>query len=185
MKRVFDIFFSLAVLIFFSWGLVIIWFLVRLQSEGPGIFVQERVGYKGNKFSCYKFRTMHLNTENRASHEISIIAITSLGKILRRTKLDELPQVWNILMREMSLVGPRPCLPSQTQLIQLREQLGVLNVLPGITGLAQVNQIDMSDPARLAEWDRIYVEKQSICLDLKIIFDTIRGYGNGDRTKSL
>ncbi len=185
MKRVIDVSFSLAILILFFWGLALIWLFVRLQSDGPGIFAQERVGRSGKIFSCYKFRTMYLDTANKATHEVSARSITPLGKFLRRTKLDELPQVFNILKGELSLVGPRPCLPIQAQLVHLRTVNGVLNVLPGITGLAQVNQIDMSDPETLVKWDRMYVEQQSIWLDLKIIAATIGGRGSGDKVVKL
>jgi lipopolysaccharide/colanic/teichoic acid biosynthesis glycosyltransferase len=100
---------------------------------------------------------------------------------MRSSKLDELPQVWNIIRNEISLVGPRPCLPIQTQLIDERRERGVLAVKPGITGLAQVNGIDMSDPARLAKCDARYVRLQSLLLDIRLIISTALGRGNGDR----
>jgi lipopolysaccharide/colanic/teichoic acid biosynthesis glycosyltransferase len=180
-KRVIDVVVALAVIGLFGWCLALVWVVVRLQSNGPGIFAQERVGLHGKLFTCYKFRTMYLNTANRGTHEISASAITPLGRLLRSTKIDELPQVWNILRNELSLVGPRPCLPSQSRLVQLRTENGVLSVLPGMTGLAQINQVDMSDPEKLVTWDRMYVEQRSTALDLKIVLSTVLGQGGGDK----
>src|SRR5690606_10003296 len=108
--------FALAVLFLLWWFLALIWLLVRLQSPGPGLFAQKRVGRNGVQFTCYKFRTMKLGTLQAATHEVSVGNVTKLGRLLRKTKLDELPQVWNILRNEMSLVGPRPCLPAQEML---------------------------------------------------------------------
>jgi O-antigen biosynthesis protein WbqP len=107
-----------------------------------------------------------------------------LGKFLRRTKLDELPQLWNVLKGEMSLVGPRPCLFNQEALIAARQDKGVLDVLPGITGLAQVNGIDMSDPERLAEWDERMLQQLTIVDYFKYLILTVVGRGSGDRVRS-
>jgi O-antigen biosynthesis protein WbqP len=106
-------------------------------------------------------------------------SVTVLGDHLRRFKIDELPQLYNVLSGDMSLVGPRPCLPSQTELVEARRQLGVLAVRPGITGLAQVGGIDMSDANRLANVDAQYVSSQSFAGDLKLIWATLRGRGVG------
>jgi O-antigen biosynthesis protein WbqP len=106
-------------------------------------------------------------------------AVTALGEHLRRFKIDELPQLYNVLAGDMSLVGPRPCLPSQTDLVAARRQLGVFEVRPGITGLAQVNGIDMSDANRLAEIDAQYVRTQSLMGDFRLIMATLRGQGVG------
>ncbi len=179
--RLIDLGFALAILLLFWWLLAIVWLLVRVGSPGPGIFAQERVGQAGRTFTCYKFRTMQAGTAQRGTHEIGAAAVTHLGAVLRRTKIDELPQVANILRGELSLVGPRPCLPVQTELVEARRTRGVLDVRPGITGWAQIHDIDMSAPIRLAETDRDYIALRSLTLDLKIILATATGGGRGDR----
>jgi len=178
--RLIDLATAFVIIVFFGWLLLIVWALIRINSEGPGIFAQQRIGKNGRIFVCYKFRTMHVGTKQSATHEVDFSSVTSLGKILRRTKLDELPQVWNLLKGEMTLVGPRPCLPSQTELIEGRHRSGVLEMTPGITGLAQVNGIDMSIPQRLVDYDQRYLGMQSLLLDLKILIMTVTGKGSGD-----
>nr|WP_246132911.1 sugar transferase [Devosia ginsengisoli] len=163
--------------------MIIIWAAVRLQSPGPGIYRQPRIGQNGRLFTCLKFRTMLLSTPDRGTHEISDTAVTGLGRFLRRTKLDELPQVFNVIRNEMTFVGPRPSLPSQSEVVIERERRGVLQAKPGITGLAQINGIDMSDPVRLAEYDQRYLELQSPRLDFQIMLATLVGRGGGDRTR--
>lgn len=182
-KRAIDLSFALAIIILLWWAMIIVWIVVRLQSPGPGIFRQQRVGRNERVFTCYKFRTMLASTPQLGTHEVPSSAVTPLGKFLRRSKLDELPQVFNILLNQMSLVGPRPCLPSQAELIEERRARGVFKVKPGITGLGQINDVDMSDPTRLANWDRRYVDLQSLMLDMGIILATARGGGSGDRTR--
>ena len=179
-KRGIDLAVSLVILIPFFWFLVIIWAAIRLQSPGPGIFKQPRVGKNGQIFTCYKFRTMSKDSPNVGTHEASVSLVTPLGRVLRRTKLDELPQALNILLNQMSLVGPRPCLPSQAAVIAERQKLGVFDIKPGITGLAQINQIDMSQPERLAQMDSRYAKLRSLRLDLSILLQTALGQGNGD-----
>lgn len=181
LKRGLDLLFAAMVTVFFWWLLFLIWALVRIESKGPGIFAQERVGKDGQPFVCYKFRTMKTGTANLGTHEINASSVTRLGAVLRKLKLDELPQILNIFRNEISLIGPRPCLPVQQELIEARRRLGVLALKPGISGLAQVNGIDMSDPEKLAQWDARYVALQSLLLDLKIIIVTALGSGNGDR----
>nr|CAD6596240.1 sugar transferase [Rhizobium sp. TCK] len=180
-QRSLDIVFALVISGFFSWLLLIIWVLVRIESKGPGIFAQERVGRNGQLFICYKFRTMRTGTANLGTHEVSASSVTRMGAVLRKWKLDELPQVINIFRNEISLIGPRPCLPVQRELVEARRQLGVLSLKPGISGLAQVNGIDMSDPGKLARWDLRYLKLQSLLLDVKIIVATALGSGSGDR----
>ena len=124
---------------------------------------------------------MRKDTASVASHLASADAITPFGRFLRRTKLDELPQLWNVLKGEMSLVGPRPCLFSQDELIAQRESRGVLSARPGITGLAQVNDIDMSTPALLAETDAKMLKGLTVGAYFKYILLTISGKGSGDR----
>jgi lipopolysaccharide/colanic/teichoic acid biosynthesis glycosyltransferase len=180
-RRAVDLAFALVVIVFFWWALLLIWVAVKLQSPGPGIFAQRRIGRNGAEFTCYKFRTMRLGTKQAATNEVSATAVTRLGHFLRRSKLDELPQVVNILRNEISLIGPRPCLPVQRELIEERRKRGVLRLKPGISGLSQVNGIDMSEPVRLARHDARYAAMQSLLLDLKIALATVLGKGGGDR----
>lgn len=174
-KRLIDLSFVLFITIFFWWLLLLIWATVRLTSNGPGLFLQERVGRNGVIFRCVKFRTMLVGTKHVGTHDVPKHAITRIGAVLRRLRLDELPQIWNILIGEMSLVGPRPCLPMQTDLIAARTRCQVFDLRPGITGLAQVNRIDMSTPETLAKIDAIYEKKQTIIMDIKIILATLPG----------
>lgn len=181
-KYLIDIFFAVTVIGLFWWLLLLIWLLVRLDSPGPGIFAQERIGKGGSIFTCYKFRTMKLDTPQAGTHEITKESIIKIGYFMRKTKIDELPQVWNILKGEISLIGPRPCLPLQRDLIKERTKRGVLTVAPGISGLAQIKNIDMRDPIRLASCDALYVARQSLFMDVKIILKTVSGGGQGDKT---
>src|SRR3954467_4805891 len=143
MKRAFDISAS-ALLLLLCWPLLfLVLIAIRLHSPGPAIFSQVRVGKDGRLFTCYKLRTMYSGTANLPTHQVQASAVTALGEHLRRFKVDEIPQLFNVLLGDMSLVGPRPCLPSQTALVEARRRLGVLEVRPGITGLAQVNGVDM------------------------------------------
>jgi lipopolysaccharide/colanic/teichoic acid biosynthesis glycosyltransferase len=160
-------------------GIIILgWF-----DTGSPLFFQERVGRQKKPFILVKFRTMKLDTASVASHLASTSSITKLGSFLRRTKLDELPQLWNVLKGEMSLVGPRPCLFNQDELIREREERGIFAVRPGITGLAQVNEIDMSTPELLAKTDLEMVQTMSLKNYFRYIFMTISGKGSGDRIK--
>jgi len=179
MKRVFDVT-ACAVFLLLFWPLLLIVIIaIRLQSPGDAVFKQIRVGKNGRPFTCYKLRTMYSGTSDVPTHLVAASAVTALGEHLRRFKIDELPQLCNVLLGDMSLVGPRPCLPSQTDLVEARRKLGVLEVRPGITGLAQVNGVDMSDANRLAEIDARYVRTQSLSNDLKLIWATLRGQGIG------
>jgi lipopolysaccharide/colanic/teichoic acid biosynthesis glycosyltransferase len=152
-------------------------------DTGSPIFRQQRVGRHLKPFILVKFRTMKLDTVHVASHLASKSSITSVGHFLRRTKLDELPQLWNVLKGEMSLVGPRPCLFSQDDLISEREERGVFEVRPGITGLAQINEIDMSTPRLLAETDANMIANWSLKSYFLLLFHTVTGKGAGDRVK--
>lgn len=184
MKRGMDLLFAIVVIALLWWALLIVWALVRTSSPGPGIFAQERVGLHGKIFTCYKFRTMQEGTIQAGTHEVSQALVTPIGRFLRGTKLDELPQVWNILKNDISLIGPRPGLPVQRELFDERQAKGVFEVKPGISGLAQVNNIDMSDPARLASWDARYISLQSLAIDVKITLQTVQGGGQGDKTSA-
>jgi len=158
--------------------------LVKSSSPGPSIFRQTRVGLREKPFTCYKLRTMYVDTRNAPSHETAASAVTPVGRWLRRLKLDELPQLWNILRGDMSFVGPRPCLPSQIELIEARRARGLYAIRPGITGVAQVAGVDMSDPQRLAEVDAEYLGMISLSTDLRLILATAFGAGQGDRVAS-
>lgn len=182
MIRLFDVVFSLVGLLVSSPLLVLI-SIVGLFDTGSPIFIQERVGRDKKPFVLVKFRTMTVGTASVASHLASTSSITKFGRFLRRTKLDELPQLWNVLKGEMSLVGPRPCLFNQVELIGEREKRGVLAVRPGITGLAQINQIDMSTPELLAITDAQMVRDMSLVKYFTYIVQTILGGGQGDKVK--
>ena len=163
-KRLFDV--ALAILLLAPALMLVLLaaILIKLESPGPAIFKQRRVGRHQKLFTMLKLRTMAVDTGDRASHEVSSLQITKTGKILRKT----------------SFVGPRPCLPVQTELIEARDRLKVFSVLPGITGPAQIKKIDMSTPDRLARVDGQYVLKQSLSCDLYYIFATAFGKGSGD-----
>ena len=180
MIRLFDFIFSLLGLVL---GLPVLLLLVvvGLFDTGSPIFQQERVGRNKKPFTLVKFRTMKKDTASIASHLASADAITPFGRFLRRTKLDELPQLLNVLKGEMSLVGPRPCLFNQQELIDERERRGVLTARPGITGLAQVNDIDMSTPRLLAETDQKMLENLTVGAYFRYILMTVAGKGAGDR----
>lgn len=185
MNRVIDLLFSVIILVLFWWLLLIVWALVKFTSPGPGIFCQERVGRGGKSFICYKFRTMANGTKQAGTHEVTASSVTALGNILRKTKIDELPQILNIFKNEVSLIGPRPCLPSQKELVNERELRGVFDMKPGISGLAQINGIDMSKPKILAECDARYKGMRSILLNIKIAISTALGSGSGDRVQEI
>ena len=158
---------------------VIGWF-----DTGSPWFRQQRVGRGQRPFTLVKFRTMRVGTAQVATHLAQASAITPFGAFLRRSKLDELPQLWNVLWGEMSLVGPRPCLPSQTELIAERQRLGVFAVRPGITGLAQVQGIDMSTPQLLAETDARMLGTLGLGSYVRYIIQTVLGKGAGDRVRA-
>lgn len=181
--RLMDFFLALIGLVVTLPFLLLIIILGILDTGSP-IFTQQRVGRHKKPFTLVKFRTMRLDTAHVATHLANRSSITPLGNFLRRTKLDELPQLWNVLKGEMSLVGPRPCLLSQKELIEAREKHGVFRVRPGITGLAQVSDIDMSTPVLLAETDKKMIDKLSVITYWKYILMTITGKGRGDRVKS-
>ncbi len=180
MKRLMDFLAAILGLLLAFPFMVIIAIVIRWTSPGPAFFVQTRVGLHERPFKCLKFRTMAFGTPDVASHDASTSWITPLGKRLRLYKLDELPQLINVLKGDMSLVGPRPCLPAQSAVVFERRQQNVFAVRPGITGVAQLAGIDMSEPARLALADRKYVDTRSIRGDVLIILRTIFGGGRGD-----
>jgi len=178
--RVFDLAFSLLGLVF-GFPVLLLLVLIGLFDTGSPIFRQERVGRNKKLFTLVKFRTMRKDTASVATHLANSSSITKFGHFLRKTKLDELPQLWNVLKGDMSLVGPRPCLPNQLELITERERRGVFTVRPGITGLAQVNEIDMSTPELLAETDEQMIETLNFKNYFSYILQTVLGKGRGDR----
>lgn len=183
MLRVFDFLFSLVGLLLGSPVLFVI-YVIGLFDTGSPLFLQERVGRNQKPFTLVKFRTMRPDTASVASHLADASEITTLGAFLRRSKLDELPQLWNVLKGEMSLVGPRPCLFNQVELINERAALAVFDVRPGITGLAQVSNIDMSTPKLLAETDARMLKELTVSAYFKYIFMTVAGKGAGDRVRT-
>jgi len=159
-------------------------YIVGLIDNGSPVFFQQRVGRNQQAFTLMKFRTMAINTSSVGTHLVDSTSITKLGLFLRKTKLDELPQLFNVLLGHMSLVGPRPCLPNQTELVKEREKRGIFEVRPGITGLAQVNEIDMSTPRKLARYDAIMIKALTMRLYFELIMATGFGKGAGDRVKN-
>ena len=172
-KRLFDILISLIMLVPSLPLTLVLGILIRLDSKGPAIFRQQRVGRYEKPFTVLKLRTMTVGTPELGTHEVSISHVTGMGAFLRRCKLDELPQLINVLKGEMSLVGPRPCLAVQTELIEARRSLGVFSLRPGITGLAQVEHLDMSDPQKLAARDSDYLKSNGFVSDLVLCVRTL------------
>ena len=155
--------------------------LIGLVDRQDPIFRQIRLGRNERPFTMYKLRTMRVGTDEAPTHKISASSVSKLGRFLRATKLDELPQLWSVIVGDMSLVGPRPGLTDHDELTQKRREKGVFSLVPGITGVSQIKKIDMSDVDVLAESDARYIGRDSIPLDLKIIWATIVGRGGGDR----
>lgn len=180
MIRAFDFLFSLVGLVV-GFPVLLLLTLIGLFDTGSPIFRQVRVGRHQQPFTLVKFRTMKVDTASVATHLASSASITPFGHFLRKTKLDELPQLWNVLKGDMSLVGPRPGLFNQEELTAERAKRGVFDVRPGITGLAQVSEIDMSTPALLAETDQKMICSLTLVDYFKYIFMTVAGKGAGDR----
>jgi len=179
--RLADIILSLLGLIILSPILLLVFLFSLVFQAGFPLFLQHRVGREEKLFTLIKFRTMRPETGSVGTHEVHPNQVTGWGRLLRKTKIDELPQLWNVLKGDMSLVGPRPCLPNQTALIQERQGLGVFNVRPGVTGLAQNQGIDMSKPELLAQTDAEMIRTMSIFNYGKYILLTACGSGRGDR----
>lgn len=174
-RTIFHVTSAAAVIIATSPILIVAMWLVRRQSPGPAIFRQTRIGRFGRPFTCYKLRTMYVETPDLPTHEMRQDNVTPIGHKLRRWRVDEIPQLWNVMRNDMRLVGPRPCLPKQTELIEARKALGVDQLYPGITGIAQAKHIDMSDPQRLAAMDATYIGHDNTLMDIKILFRTVGG----------
>jgi len=181
--RTLDLVFAICGLII-TLPLTIIILILGFFNTGSPLFIQTRVGLHQRPFQLIKFRTMKVNTAFIATHLVSPDSVTPIGSFLRRTKLDEIPQLWNVLKGEMSLVGPRPCLFNQEELITERQLRKVFEVRPGITGLAQVSGIDMSTPVLLAQTDEIMIHQHSTKNYFRYIVQTLLGSGQGDRIRS-
>lgn len=182
MIRFFDVAISLVGLIV-GFPVLLILYIFGLLDTGSPLFRQVRIGRGKKRFMLVKFRTMKRGTASVSTHMVKGSCITKWGLFLRKTKLDELPQLWNVLKGEMSMVGPRPCLPNQIELILEREQREIFDARPGITGLAQINAIDMSTPALLAKTDEQMLSSLCASNYFKYIMLTITGRGQGDRVQ--
>jgi lipopolysaccharide/colanic/teichoic acid biosynthesis glycosyltransferase len=182
MTSIFDIIFSFFGLLILS-PIILLLLINGLFDTVSPLFRQERVGVNQKPFQLLKFRSMHVNTQAVATHLVQVSAITKWGSFLRKSKLDELPQLFNVLKGDMSFVGPRPNLFNQTELIEERSKRGVYAIRPGITGLAQINKIDMSTPQLLAETDAKMISHLNVWYYFKYIFLTVFGKGFGDRVR--
>ena len=171
-KRVLDIFLSLTAFILIGWIMLIVALLIKLFDPGPVIFMQKRIGKNGKEFNFYKFRSMPVNTGDIPSDKVGQIKLTWIGKLIRRSNLDELPQLFNILKGDMSIVGPRPPIQKQTDLIEYRKQNGSLYCLPGLTGLAQIKSFDGMSVEKKAHYDGEYASNITFLSDVKIIINT-------------
>ena len=175
-KRIFDIFSSLALIIIISPLLLLTAIAIKRDSEGPVLFKQKRPGLKNDLFVIYKFRSMSVDTPNIESAKLGqgVSYITPVGKIIRKTSIDELPQLVNVVKGDMSVVGPRPALYNQYELIEKRTELGIDKVKPGITGYAQVMGRDDINDDQKVQYDKYYIDNQSFKLDIWIIWKTIK-----------
>lgn len=174
MKRIFDLLICLVIVLILWWLILLIALIVKTSSDGPILFWSSRVGKNNILFMMPKFRTMHLNTPAVATHLLKYPSqyLTPIGKFLRKTSLDEIPQLWSILIGDMTFVGPRPALFNQYDLIELRVMNGVHKLKPGLTGLAQVNGRDNLSLEKKVYFDKKYLINRSFILDLKILYLT-------------
>lgn len=175
-KRTMDITLSFFSILIFIIPMIIIAMLIKIDSKGPIIFKQQRPGRNKRIFNIYKFRTMRTNTPNLSTEGLGDPSqyITKIGKILRKSSLDELPQLFNILLGDMSLVGPRPALYNQYDLIEMRDKVGVNSIKPGLTGYAQIKGRDFITDKEKVIYDKYYIDNMSLRLDIKIIGWTVR-----------
>ncbi len=175
MGRFLDVIISLLILVILSPLFLILAVIIKLNSKGPVFFTQMRIGQDNRQFKFYKFRTMKTGTPNVATDKLdnSKSYITAIGKILRKTSIDELPQLINTFKGDMTFVGPRPALYNQLQLNEMRTEAGVHKLLPGVTGWAQINGRDNNDDREKTEYDVYYKENKSFALDMKILFKTV------------
>jgi O-antigen biosynthesis protein WbqP len=174
LKRGVDALFAALLLILTSPVMLLVALAIRIADPGPALFRQTRAGRANAPFTIYKFRSMPVATPNVPSAAAGQLPVTPVGRLIRRTNLDELPQLYNILRGDMSFIGPRPALPAQTALLALRNARGIMRVRPGLTGLAQVNAYDGMPETEKVEWERRYVENISLVGDLMILLRTVR-----------
>ena len=183
MIRLLDLILAFFALVLLSPLIIFLYLLIFLENNSP-LFYQLRVGRNLKKFTLIKFRTMKIGTESCATHLVDSSNITNLGKILRKTKLDEIPQLFNVLKGDMSFVGPRPCLPNQLDLIELRKEYNLYKHTPGITGLSQIKGIDMSNPILLSKTDDRMMKNLNLLNYFYYIGLTLFGSGFGDRVRN-
>jgi len=183
-KRALDIALSLLGLLPAVFVCALVAVPIWLECGGSPFFWQTRLGKDERPFRLLKLRTMAIGTQQAGSHDVGQASILKTGAILRKLKIDELPQLWNVLLGDMSLVGPRPGLPVQQDLTEARRAEQVYTLKPGITGLAQIDGIDMSTPKLLAERDADYLTPWSLRQDMRILVQTVLGKGRGDAAKS-
>lgn len=176
MKRLFDIFTSIILIFFLFLPSILIIFLIKIVNKNSAIYISRRLGKNKKIFKMYKFRTMHPNTPEVGSNSLknAEIHITKFGKILRKYSLDELPQLINVLKGDMSLVGPRPALETQHDLISLRDEKDIFSIVPGITGLAQINGRDDLLLEKKVEYEATYMKKKSFLFDILILLITLK-----------
>ena len=174
-KRAFDVFFAMIAIIALYPLMLLTSTLIFLEDGRPVVFRQRRVGANGVSFVLFKFRSMPVETASISSEKAGNLKITRVGGIIRRTNIDEIPQLFNILRGDMSIVGPRPALPSQDGLVEIRKTNGSSRLRPGLTGLAQINSYDGMTPSAKAEYDGRYVSQITLLGDLGIILRTF-GY---------
>lgn len=174
MKRIFDLILAVLILSLFLIPLILIWIAIRISSKGPAIYWSNRVGKNNQIFSMPKFRTMPVDTPAVATHLLknSKCYLTPLGPFLRKTSLDELPQLWSIFSGDMSFVGPRPALFNQYDLIALRTKANVDKLVPGLTGWAQINGRDALSILKKVNLDIEYLRRQSLKFDIEILWKT-------------
>ena len=186
MKRLTDIVLSLTALALLAPVLLLAALAVLLDSGLPVFFKQTRIGLGGREFGMFKFRSMVKNAASTGPYftDTNDVRVTRVGQFIRRTSIDELPQIINVLLGDMSLVGPRPGLFNQQELTQIRAAHNVFSARPGITGLSQVNSIDMSTPVLLAQTDARMLKELNLKNYFKFIFMTLVGKGSGDRVKN-
>lgn len=174
-KRLLDILIAICAGMLLLPVLLLVIVTIKLTDPGPVIYKQKRIGRRKMEFTLLKFRSMPVATEETTSEAISQVRLSPIGRFIRRTNLDEVPQLINVLRGEMSIVGPRPPLPSQVELIEARADNGAIELRPGLTGLAQINSFNGMSAQQKAHWDGIYATKISLAEDILILLGTI-GY---------
>ena len=175
MKRLFDLFLATLCIVIFLIPLILIYILIKINTEDNAFYWSDRVGKDNKIFKMPKFRTMVINTPELATDKLQdpYQWLTPIGDFLRKSSLDELPQIFCVFVGKMSFVGPRPALYNQYELIEMRTKIGIHRLLPGITGLAQINGRDELDLEDKISYDKLYLQKKSVLFDIKIIFKTI------------